>query len=512
MSKQINRRINSGYLSPSEGVEGQIDRLNHALQVVIKDIEASSCSRNPSHLSNFNTEIFTDEDAYCPSIYTEDLYIPDNLEEKIEELLIRIDRNEMINEDFRSEELRKIESESNKTEPLHNYDINKIRKEIWLQIKMQKDELLEKERKTFQDKILFLDQIKEDYERKRMEIVIGINKLRDKEDILNQREKDIRMQRMAFDKHKMLWEQKNGIPSEHFASDSVPHLTHARASSYSIISNMLNESNPPSSRQKFNINVGNKPKILPVEVPEDKNVSTKPELLKSLQYELKVLESKKHQKIRIDDQETFDIEMRADSIKNKIATLRGEIAISESSKATRIINSMMVSIKNDAGRDEKYKKIEMLEHAHKKNSRIVSARLGEKTSAAGNPGVKVKSLEGKMNENTETTRRFLGTDITASRGIIGMRNEKEEVGKYNIEHKKKMLMDKEKELFHREALLQQTWMKIPGAKDLIENVNLTLSRLTNEKSILEKERDEFEKDKVEWIKEKEKIIANAKNV
>ncbi|OMJ78279.1 hypothetical protein SteCoe_21958 [Stentor coeruleus] len=504
MSKHINRRIHSGYRSPNEDVEGQIDRLNHALQVVIKDIEASSCSRNPSRLSNFNTEIFTDEDANCPSIYTEDFYIPDSLEDKIEELLIRIDRNEMINEDFRSEELRKIENESYKSETLCNHDINKIRKEIWLQVKIQKDGLLEKERKNFQDKIVFLDQIKEDYEKKRLEIVIGISKLRDKEEILNQREKDIRMQRIAFDKHKMLWEQKNGVISEPFASDSVPPPTHVRASSYSIISNMFYESNPPSSRQKININVENKPKMLPVEVPEDKNISTKPELLKSLQYELKVLESKKNQKIRIDDQETYDIEMRIDSIKNKIATLRGEIAISESSKATRIINSMMVSIQKDAGRDEKFKKIEMLEHAHKKNSKIVSARLGGENSVPGNPGVKIKSLEGKINENIETTRRFLGTDITTSKGI--------EPGKYNIEYKKKILMDKEKELAHREALLQQTWMKIPGAKELIENVNLTLSRLTNEKSILEKERDEFEKDKIEWMKGKEKIIMNAKNV
>lgn len=515
MSKQVHRRISSNLPSEnrSEDIEGQLDRLNQALQVVMKEIEASSCSRNPSRLSVVNTEIFADDEVKSPSVHTEENFIPDGFEEKIEELLTTIDQNEMIIEDYRSEEMRRIENSANQETHRQkigcNHDISKIRKEIWLQVKLQKNELLEKEKKNFEDKLVLLDQLKEDYERKRVEIVIGIQKLKQKEELLNQKEKEVRLQRMAFDKHKMLWEQKNSIES----GPTMPYATpppagHSRAASYNITTNIFSEMSnfgtKSNSIDKFN----NKP--MPTIVEIQANSPSKPDQLKHLQVELKSLEEQLEKQERKTEGEISDVEMKIDSLKNKIATLRGEIAINESTKATKIISSMMVSMQRDVGRDEKLKRIELLEQMNKKNSSVVNTRFGEIIPFSTPAPIRIKPLEAKSSDNTETTRRFLGADAPTPRGAVAIRNEKEEAVKTYSDYKKRILIDKEKELSQREALLQQTWMKIPGAKELIENVNLTLSKLTSEKSILEKERDDFEKERLDWIRNKEKFIVNSK--
>ncbi|OMJ85306.1 hypothetical protein SteCoe_13400 [Stentor coeruleus] len=512
MSKLTHRRVNSNFPSgpPTEDIEGQLDRLNQALQVVMKEIEVSSCSRNPSRLSAVNGDYFADEEIKSPSVHSEENFIPDGFEEKIEELLTNIDRNDMIIEDYRSEEMRRNDYMRNvdnqKIKIGCGHDINKIRKEVWLQVKMQKNELLEKEKKNFEDKLLMIDQLKEDYERKRVEVLIGAEKLKLKEELLIQKEKEIRMQRMAFDKHKMLWEQSNGIISEF----SIPYATpppvgHSRAASLNISSFMFHDkSNLGTSK------IENKPKSQQVEVLTEHNSPSKSDQLKTLQTELKTLEDQFQHEGRNIGEEVSDIEMKIDSLKNRIATLRGEIAITESNKATRIINSMMVSIQRDAGREDKLKRIELIEQMNKKNNNNPIPKFGEKTLNTSFMPIKIKPLDTKNPENTETTRRFLGNDAPTPRGIGGVRNEKEEAAKSYSEYKKKVFLEKEKELIQREALLQQTWMKIPGAKELIENVNMTLGKLTSEKSILEKERGDFEKEKLEWIRNKEKFIMNSK--
>ncbi|OMJ87225.1 hypothetical protein SteCoe_11066 [Stentor coeruleus] len=515
MSKQVHQPISSNIPSAntSEDIEGQLDRLNQALQVVMKEIEANGCSRNASRLSAVNADIFADDEVKSQSVHSEENFIPDGFEEKIEELLTIIDCKEMIIEDYRSEEIRRIENsahqETHRPRTGCTHDINKIRREIWLQVKLQKNELLEKEKKSFEDKLVLLDQLKEDYERKRVEIVIVIQKLKQKEDLLNQKEKDIRMQRMAFDKHKMLWEQKNSIES----GPTIPYATpppvgHLRAVSYNITTNIFSEGS--NSRTKSNALDKFDGKIMQTVVEMQANSPSKPDQLKHLKGELKSLEEQLEKQGRNPQGEISDIEMSIDSLKNKIATLRGEIAINESNKATKIINNMMVSMKRDIGRDDKLKRIELLEEMNKKNSSVVNTRFGEITSFSTPNPIRIKPLDVKTSDNPETTRRFLGVDAPNPRGAVAIRNEKEEASKSYADYKKKILIDKEKELSQRETLLQQTWMKIPGAKELIENVNLTLSKLTSEKSILEKERDDFEKEKLDWIRNKEKFIMNSK--
>ena len=151
MSKDIHRRIQSGlpHPPPSEDIENQLDRLNKALLCVMNEIEASSCSRNPSRLSVKDSEMFQD-DRENVSFHSDENFISDELEQKVEQLLITIDRQEMIIEDYRAEELRKTEdtsiennfsmkelSKENKelkdklSAGNHcNHDLNRLRKEI----------------------------------------------------------------------------------------------------------------------------------------------------------------------------------------------------------------------------------------------------------------------------------------------------------------------------------------------------------------------------------------------
>ena len=43
-------------------------------------------------------------------------------------------------------------------------------------------------------------------------------------------------------------------------------------------------------------------------------------------------------------------------------------------------------------------------------------------------------------------------------------------------------------------------MRVPGARELIENVNLTLSMISNEKSAFYNQRDDFDREKKEWLR------------
>ena len=68
------------------------------------------------------------------------------------------------------------------------------------------------------------------------------------------------------------------------------------------------------------------------------------------------------------------------------------------------------------------------------------------------------------------------------------------------------LIKREKELLKRELLLQETWMKIPGSKELIEVVNLTLAKLKEQKEELDNERESFEQEKINLFKLRDKVL------
>lgn len=510
MAKLVHRRACSNIpeAPPSENIEGQLDRLNKALQEIMQEIEISSCSRNPSRMSIEPSQLLDDDQKSC-SFHSEENYISEAFEAKIEEFLLNNDRNEMIIEDYRSEEIRRLTSSKfgsnafikelkKENEELRNslskashctHDMNRLRKEIWLQVKMQKNEQTEKERKNFEEKLVWLDELKEDYLKKRAEIMLGIEKLKLKEQLLEQKEKELRQQRLTFDRHKLLWNQDHGIsdpytPVSKVSSESTPTpIAHNRASSFSDTSSLFHNKHKAAELLPYN------PKELPMKVEVIQKFENKEEQLKFFQLELKKLESEIKNKSDIEG--ISRLEMNIDQLKNRIATLRGELAISESLKATKVISSMMMAMKRDAVRDDKTSRIELVEQINMKLIGNPVLKPREKFP------VKAVPIEIKVPEVKEVKKI---SEILTPRA-----SKKEESGKVNYDKEKKALFDKEKELIQKEALLQQTWMKIPGSKELIENVNLTLNKLTSEKNILDKEREEFEREKIEWVRSKEKF-------
>ena len=216
MSDNSHRRTSSLIQMTSqddEDIEGQLDRLNQALQVMMNDIETTNISRNPSRLSVINSELFADNEQNNLTFHSEENFLPEGFEEKIEELLVCIDRNFMVIEDYRSEDMRRdsyrqacsdINQENINEKYSCGHDINRLSKEIWHQITLQKNEQNEKEKKKFEEKLENLDLLKEEYLKKRSELMSGFEKLKAKEELLEKKEKEIRAQRMAFDKHRLL--------------------------------------------------------------------------------------------------------------------------------------------------------------------------------------------------------------------------------------------------------------------------------------------------------------------
>ena len=540
IARQNHKRASSGFpvAPPEEDLEGQLDRLNQGLQLLMNEIEATSCSRNPSSLSMLDSQHLPEEDRQSDSSNSEDNLLPAALEARLEEFLLSNDRNQMIIEDFRSEEFRRLtfpeyqnnifinelrkEIKSLKeklTSGNHcTHDLNRLRKEIWLQVKMQKSEQIDKERKRFEENLEHLDQLKEEYEKKRAEIMLGIEKLKLKEELLVQKEKEAREQRVAFDRHKILWCRDHGISDPYapklqsadpvedqgtFTFKADKSLSHARASSFSDVSSLFGKRAVLSSEENTpNGKDSEKPRQLPMKLGSEPEFSNKSEQLRFYQAELKVMEIQLQKKSGGTTEEISRLEMNIDQLKNRIATLRGDIAMTESAKATKIISNMMVTMSREAIRDEKLTRGIVIETLNKK----VLERSPHLLKPSERFPIKATPIDTRMSNVSEVQR--LVVDTGNSKTVLGVRGE--ENSKTNYDYQRKALFDKEKEIIQREALLQQTWMKVPGAKELIDNVNLTLSKMNSEKQRFEKEREEFEKEKLDWIRNKEKSMMQAR--
>lgn len=349
----------------SEDLSNQIDRINKALELVMHEIETSGCSRNPSRVSIIHSDLYPDDSS--ESSIEEINY------SSIEKLLQRLDRQQMVIEDLFSEEKRRTLHPEPKERCGH--DINRIRKEVWLQVKMQKNEQNERERKKFEEKLEMLDSMQEDYIEKKKDLIGGIEKLKIKEKLLLEKEKslllreqDIRNQRLWMDRIKNEWEQERKMKSLNL------EVSHSRHSSFSHLPKMdvpvVGRDNEEScvgdgkNNEKMGTGLEQNALIFRGNVEESKNSSpaNKMEQLKNMQNEIKRLEEARS---RITGNEVLEIDIKIESLKGKLANIRGEIAISESCKATRLMSSMMTSIKNEVTRDEKIKRLELIQAANK---------------------------------------------------------------------------------------------------------------------------------------------------
>lgn len=427
-----------------EEITSQLDRLNHALEGVMKEIQLSSISRNPSRMSAFNSELYGDPVPY--SEHSEDSFYQ-NYDSTIEKLLQALDRQQMMLEDFFSEENRKESQIANSYKLCKNCikHLPSIKKEICKDFSQIKSKENEREKRIYSERISELNEIKAEYFDKKHELMVGIEKLNLKEKILEDKENSIRAQRLTLEKQKSEWEKSKGIETQVELIKPAEKPVHGRASSYSYFT-------PPSTPEKAK-----------------KEEESKEELLKKLQSELSDLQTSA-------GCETENI-IKVESLKNQISKIRGELAMNFSNKASKMINSMMASMQKEVERDDKAKRFELIQAASK--NLVLSIK--------NSPLVPVKPTVLPFKKELED-----GDKKTNG-------SEKHRNGKKKFRN---LLYEKEKELAAKEALLQQTWMRVPGAKELIENINLTFSVINNEKNALYRDREELDKEKQEWLKSK----------
>ncbi|OMJ65733.1 hypothetical protein SteCoe_37707 [Stentor coeruleus] len=508
----VHRRNNSNLAdcSGTDDIGKQIDRLNLALQIAMQEIEAgSSSSRVPSRFSVVNSEFCFGGDVDNISVQSDDLHLPIEFEQKIEELIQTIDRDKMIIEDMRSNEVRRYFTDLAKTNLV---DAEIIRSEIELSVKIQKNVNIEKEKKNFEEKLNELDMLKEEYIKKKNDVVNMHQKLIEKETLLVQKEKELRASRIAFDRHKLLWEQNHGSykeTKENFAPDDpdMPTIKAPRSketalnplrSSMPVMTNLKSLLSNPLTDLSYEIKKNGAPRI-------DTDFSS----LDLLQEELKNKEADLTKLSTTSNMDTSKLEVQIDQLKNRIATLRGKKVMYESSQTTKLMSTIVQSIQKQSKKEESVNnRNELLERMKRKEN-------SQKSPMPETDNFKLKQLDSKIQEPSETTKRFLFSDAPTPRGIITPRStprttEKDDPYRIYFDNKKKLLQEKERELMQKETMLQETWMKLPGAKELIENVNMMLGKVAMEKTLIEGQREEFEKERLEFLRSKEKFVAAGK--
>lgn len=406
--------LNSTVRPGTEDVSSQIDRLNTALEEVMYQISLSSRSNNPSRQSILTTDVFNDD-----TIMSEvSMSSSPEYDLTIENLLQSLDRHQMIIEDFRSEEFRKPSKTVFE-------DLQRIRKEVWSELRVQQKDVIDREMKNLSEKMKAVEGIKQDYLGKKQEISVVMQKLNQKEKLLMEKEAEIRAQRLNLEKIKMDLEikQKNNKKSE----PVTVNRGHARANSYSFLA-------APRGQNAGLV---------------DSNQSLQ-DKLKSLQTDLEVVQI---QLKTCENSQKPEKELRIESLKNKIATIRGEIAINEANKGSELISFMMESLQKEVSREEKIKKAELVQAANKCLKQFKPPLVPSKLNCVDGSEIKGKGGECK--------------------GGSWLKKENDAEGD------KKRNCAGEKEWKERERLMKKTFKRLPEAKGLVENANLMLAKFGN---------------------------------
>lgn len=458
-----------------EEIESQIDRLNIAVHKLMIGIEVSAQTpRNPSQLSFAHPDWMDEDDDK-----SQDLMIPDHFERRLEEVLVQLDRCQMINEDFWADLTRKqqepgsiseayvlkLEKENMElraktnsiTSSFSSNSNNGTKPEFILNIR--KNPTLEHEKKNFEEKLLQLDKLNESYQKKHLQMIKVQESLRVKERWIDQKEKELKAHWQNFEKTKLEWEKTKNAP------ESLREIKHNRLiQSY--------------DKSLFEIEVKPETQVKP-EAPPPVTPVSRDQALKTLNSELQDLETQL--KSTTEKTESQKLIMKIDSIKNRIATLRGQKALFESSRSSRLITHMMKTMEKEVNYEENKRKQQLEKFTNKKNPLRASVDFSKK-------------------EESPVVKQEVKEQPVARTGVHRLLDEKQVT-----EFRKQLLDKREKDLNNRELMLQETWMKVPGAKELIENVNLTLNRLTQQKHELDTEREIFEKEKVEMLRIRDKL-------
>lgn len=329
-----------------ETLEQRLDRINYALQNTMQEIEISAYHpKDPSMISylhsisgsicNFE---WLDQDAER-SAY---IKLPEGVEENLEEILQQLDRTQMTNEDFWAENIRN----QGKIKPL-NEDI-----EIYI-LKLEKEnrELraggngrkntkknykLEQERRNFEDKLAELDCLTITYRKKHEQIVKLEEELRIKERLLEQKEKDLKNEKAGLDKAKKQWEETLIKTT----AKNIPLSNRKIPKKYSL-NDLNNEEAPP-------------PAVLTPNRVKD---------MAELQVKLREHEGRFKEITNFDDKskEITTIEQ----IKNKISTLRGEEAMLNCSRSSKIMKQMRRTMEKEVNHEENLRKLTLEKYSVK---------------------------------------------------------------------------------------------------------------------------------------------------
>lgn len=457
-----------------EDIEGQIDRLNIAVQKLMVGIEISAQTpRNPSRLSFAHPDWMDDEDE--KSI---DETLPETFEQKFEEILIQLDRVQMQTEDFWSDQNRKEQNFSGYINEEYVLKLEKENMELRANsipsrsdysLTMKKNsKSLETEKKNFEEKLSELDKLNESYHQKHVHVLKIQESLRVKERWIDHKEKELKAQWQNFEKTKLEWEKHKSLYEGQFRD--IKHNRLALSYDKSLFSEK-----------------SVKPEAPPPETPISRD-----QALKNMQNEL--MEAEKLLEDSECKEDKQKLVMKIDSLKNKIATLRGQKALFESNRSSRLISNMMRTMEKEVNYEEHKRKVQLERFTNKKNPNRDSVELSKVQIENIKKVTKVEGVEEKVENHQKSG--------------IGRLMEDKQI----LDFRKNLLEKREQEVHARELMLQETWMKLPNSKDLIETVNLALSKLTAQKRELDEERLLFEQEKIEMLKIRDKLKTQVEKI
>lgn len=346
-------------LSPREGeesLEQRLDRINCALQSTMQEIEVSGFHpKNPSLISF--RQSYTG--SYCNFEWldqegevTGEVNLPDGVEENFELVLQQLDRTQMLAEDLWAEYNRN----QGKTKPVNDeiekyiLKLEKENKDLRAgdygkknhALNLRKNYKLEQERKNFEDKLAELDFLTCTYKKKHEQINKLEEELRVKEKLLDQKEKELKNDKIEFERTKKMWEQ-------------------------TIVSsnNKASQGNNRKFPKKFNLQ-----DLHVEEAPPPAIVMTpnKSKTMMELQAELKMHEGRFMALANLEEK-SKEVTI-IDQLKNKIATLRGEEAMMNCSKSSRIMKEMRRTMEKEVNYEENLRKINLERFAVKGNIKI----------------------------------------------------------------------------------------------------------------------------------------------
>ena len=483
----------------SEGVEDQLDRLNFALQLVLKGItDGPFHNRNPSSAVSYTTSDAWNEGNVSDNSSSLDLQC--GYETKIEELLSDQDRYLMTIEDFLATEIRR--------QPKLEYSQSELLSLISQLERIKSGECLEifigsynfnvvntgdsinfssVARKHDAEYISRLEKEIEDLRKNdsssamssSMEgdevcALCGVDALRLKKEIKLELEGDFKKRKNeALERERanldLQLEELDKLKDSYLAKckELEQNTKSLQRKRIEIEKSELELAKRKSEFERKKKDWENKllSSTKDFEPPQEKMFSPSKFTEEELQLQLNDLKS------QLSGSNDSKIVMKIGQIENQLARYRTEKALSECSKKnSRVLYSLVKTFDKETSQDE-HKRKQALDKATKKYQ-IESTE-------------KIK----RQDSSSETQRN--------------KRNE--EVAKQMLDKKYELLLQREKELQDKERYLQETWMKVPGAKDLIDVIQVTVDHLNQSKVKNESTLGKLEQDKANFRKVCEKV-------